>query len=141
MKRYISLIVSVLFAMAITSCEDEKTYSGPEQVAFEKASYSAITLKADQTYELKVQLISASKNNREITVNVALSGTGLGTVVNQVDVPTSVKIKAGEYSTVLPVKLLYAGAGSSPKTVILTLSASDVKVSETLKVATLSVKK
>lgn len=142
MKRFILLLAIAFVALGITSCDisNRKIYEGPEQVAFEKAAY-AVALTADQAYSsIKVQLITAEKNNRDIQVKIALSGDGVGSVVTASSVPTTVTIKAGEYSAVVPVQLALAGATTTAKKVILTLSA-DVKVAANFAVTTLSVTK
>lgn len=142
MKRFLFIIATAIFAIGMSSCDisNKKIYEGPDQVAFQATS-AAVTLTADKTTSLNVQLISGSSNDRDIVVNIALSGTGVGTVVTAADVPTSVTIPRGKYSVSVPVSLHYAGATSTAQTVILTLSTTAVKVSGTLGVATISVKK
>ena len=142
MKR-IALLFSIAFViLGITSCDisNDKSYDGPAQVAFEKAAYS-VKLTADQTYNVNVQLITSEKNNKDIPVKIALSGDAVGSIVTASSVPTTATIKAGEYSTVIPVQLSFAGATTTAKSVILTLSAADVKVAANFAVATIAVKK
>lgn len=142
MKRIILLLASAFVILGITSCDisNDKSYDGPEQVAFQNATYS-VKLTADQTYNINVQLISAGKNSKDIPVKIALSGDAVGSIVTASSVPTTATIKAGEYSTVIPVQLSFAGATTTAKKVILTLSADNIKVATNLAVATISVKK
>jgi hypothetical protein len=142
MKRFILLLAAASVILGITSCDvsNDKAYDGPAQVAFEKAAYS-VKLTGDQTYNVKVQFITSEKNNKDIPVKIALSGDAVGSIVTASSVPTAATIKAGEYSVAIPIQLSFAGATTTAKSIILTLSADNVKVAANFAATTISIKK
>lgn len=142
MKRFILLLAVAFVILGMSSCDvsNDKAYDGPAQVAFENATYS-VKLTEDKTFNVNVQLISPEKNNKDIPIKIALSGDAIGSIVTASSVPATTTIKAGEYSVVIPVQLSYAGATTTAKKIILTLSADNTKVAANFAVTTISVRK
>lgn len=126
MKRLIYRSLAVLFTIAsFISCESDKTYDGPAQVAFvnKTASYE---VTANTTLSIPVQLI-ADGGQSELTVNVSVNSAS--TCADAVTVPASVSIPAGRYTGEIQIPVSYdkLTAGNTNK-LILELNSNSVKI-------------
>jgi hypothetical protein len=122
MKKIINLMIVLAGILLISSCSDETfKYDGAAQVAFANITYSG---KVGTEISIPIQLIAGSSIS---DLSVGVSIVSEGTTVTGVTIPATVNIPAGKYSAMLTFN-----TGSNTGTLILQLSSSTVKVSETL---------
>ncbi len=127
MKKLIYILSAIsLSIFLLTSCESDKTYDGPAQVAFASKT-AAYNVTANTTIAIPVQLIADGPQG-DITVNVSVNSTSTTTAA-AVTVPTTVTIPAGRFVGEIPVTVSYdnLAAGNANK-LILDLSSDKVKV-------------
>lgn len=126
MKKLIYILSAIsLSIFLLTSCESDKAYDGPAQVAFVSKT-AAYNVTANTTLSIPVQLIADGPQG-DLTVNVSVNSSS--TSAAAVTVPTTVSIPAGRFVGQIPVTVSYdkLAAGNANK-LILNLSSSDVKV-------------
>lgn len=131
-----------LFFFALTGCDDlfdkgdvEKTYEGPDQVAFADLESTA----AEGTdVPMEVQLITADGlATSDITVNISVSDESTADAEDYSLSANSVTISSGSATASFTVSLNDDGEDDGEQSLILTLSADGVQVAENLNSSTI----
>ena len=118
MKKILYICMAAL-AIATTSCSTKKdiavdTYGGEglEFVHFENATEAWVVTENDDSYDYDVVVAITRAPKQDVTYSVSLGENTTGEEGVDFSIPTkSVTIKAGEYLTKLPVKVLYDTTG------------------------------
>ena len=118
MKKIFYICIAA-FAVAATSCStkpdidiDTHGDEGLEFVHFASASDAWLVTADDESYDYSVVVASTKAPAEAVTYNIALGEATTGVEGTDFSIPTkSVTIKAGEYSSELPVKILYDTTG------------------------------
>ena len=118
MKKIFYICIAAL-AVAATSCStkpdiDIDTHGGEglEFVHFESASDTWLVTADDESYDYSVVVASTKAPAEAITYNISLGKKTTGVEGTDFSIPTkSVTIKAGEYTSELPIKVLYDTTG------------------------------
>lgn len=118
MKKIFYICIAAL-AVAATSCStkpdiDIDTHGGEglEFVHFESASDAWLVTADDESYDYTVVVASTKAPAEAVTYSISLGDKTTGVEGTDFSIPTkSVTIKAGEYSSELPIKVLYDTTG------------------------------
>lgn len=118
MKKIFYICIAAL-AVAATGCKQEKdidlnTYGGKglEFIHFENSEESWLVTENDESYDFSLVVAITSAPAQDVTYNVSLGSNTTGEEGKDFSIANkSVTIKAGEYTGVLPVKVLYDTTG------------------------------
>ena len=118
MKKIFYIFVAAL-ALTATACKSEKDIDldmnggeGLVFVHFENASDSWLVTADDESYDYSLLVGVTKAPAADVTYNIALGKKTTGVEGTDFSIPTkSVTIKAGDYTSELPVKVLYETTG------------------------------
>lgn len=139
MKKLIVAMLAILLGVIfITSCEDDKTYNGPAQIAFINKT-AAYTVDKDMTIAIPVQLIADGPQG-DISGNITVGA--ISNCAAAVTVPPTVTIPAGRYAGELSVNVTYSklAAGNANK-LVLDLKSPTVNVAANYDTLTVTITK
>lgn len=133
MKRIINYFL--LFSIGVfllSSCEDDKTYSGDVQFRLMTTSADFYIENASEgydTYAIKVQAVGAVPS-KDITLNLVVNTTGTDAVAGvDYNLPTTVTIPAGEVEAEFNVQGLFDGVSDNVvNTLSFTLTSDEYTV-------------
>lgn len=127
---YKIVFAAILGAVIFTSCEDDKTYTGPTQARFLSKSGDFFIRNlgtSSDTLKFKVQLVGTT--NTDVTLNVEADPTSVAVEGVDYTMTKTITIKANEFEAVGEIYGNFAGvADGTIKKLMLKLSSAGVQI-------------